>query len=370
MWSERATPSILDIGTATPPYRCTAEETVAIARQVFAGQPATIGFVERVVRGSQIDCRQTVIADYGLPREQRTFFPKTPDLRPEPGTARRNEVFHREASALALAACARLELPGWQPRVTHVLTASCTGFSAPGFDIALVRKLGLSPHVQRTHVGFMGCYAGFTTLKLARQICRAEPSALVLIVHVELCSLHVRFSPEPDTLVANCIFGDGAGAALVGMGGNPDLAGQTPLAMLGAHSTLLPEGDSDMTWNIGDHGFRMTLSPRVPHLVSKYLPTAFHELLQALAIPREAIRHWAVHPGGVAILDHAAKALQLAPDDLAVARRLLREHGNMSSATLWFLLDRLRRAPGGILYACGFGPGLTLESAAFSSAGG
>jgi predicted naringenin-chalcone synthase len=323
-----------------------------------------MAFAERVIEGSEIDCRHTVVADFGLPLEQRTFFGRSQDFRPEPTTARRNQIFEREAAVLALEACRALSPEPWQSRVTHLLTASCTGFSAPGFDVTLARTLGLSPRVQRTHVGFMGCFAGFSTLRLASQICAADPSALVLIAHVELCSLHIRLGNDPEAVVANCIFSDGAAAALVGTSRQDGLGQHPPLTLVGAGSFLLPEGDGDMTWSIGDYGFRMTLSPRVPHLLSKYLPAALETLLQENGVPRDSVRHWAVHPGGAAIVRHAERALGLASTDLALARELLRSHGNMSSATLWFLLDRIRREPvPGVVYGCGFGPGLTLESA-------
>jgi predicted naringenin-chalcone synthase len=369
MRSSESSPRILDIGTAVPPHRCTRRETLEFARQVLAGDPRTIAFVERVLEGSQIDCRHTVVEDYGLPLEERTFFSRSPDGRPLPGTAKRNQIFEREAPVLALAACRAMSPAPWQAQVTHLVTASCTGFSAPGFDVTLARSLGLSPRVQRTHVGFMGCFAGFSTLRLARQICAADPSALVLIVHVELCSLHIRLDSDPEVLVANCIFSDGAAAALVGASRQDGFGQHPPLALLGDGSFLLPEGESDMTWSIGDHGFRMTLSPRVPHLLSKHLPTAFATLLQEYGVPRDSIRHWAIHPGGAAIVRHAERALGLASGELTLARDLLRSHGNMSSATLWFLLDRIRREPvPGVVYGCGFGPGLTLESALLSKA--
>ena len=370
MQPSASTPRILDIGTAVPSHRCTRTQSLELARQIFAGDPRTVAFAERVIEGSEIDCRHTVVPDYDLPLEQRTFFGRSPDFRPEPSTERRNQIFELEAGRLALEACRAMTPAPWQSRVTHLVTASCTGFTAPGFDVTLLRTLGLSPRVERTHVGFMGCFSGFSTLRLARTICAADPSALVLIVHVELCSLHVRLSNDPEIVVANCIFSDGAAAALVGSSRHEDLAQQPQLTLVGAGSFLLPEGDSDMTWSIGDFGFHMRLSARVPHLLAKYLPVSFQTLLQETGVPRDAIRHWAVHPGGAAILRNAEPALGLAPGGLALARELLRSHGNMSSTTLWFLLDRIRHEPApGVVYGCGFGPGLTLESALLTHAG-
>jgi len=364
-------PRILATATSLPPHICTREQSIAIARQVFHDQPEPLAFIERLLMASGIEKRHTVIADYGRPMEERTFFPRTPDFRPEPTTRTRNDLYGREAKRLALQACEALGGTTWQERVTHLVTASCTGFAAPGYDIALVRALGLSPRVHRTHVGFMGCYAGFSTLKLAHAICTAEPAALVLIVHVELCSLHVHFSADAETLIANSLFADGVAAALVGGDGHRELGQGTALTLRGSGAFLLPSGEEDMTWTIGDDGFHMTLSPRVPHLLRKHLPTAFTTLLRELSAEREQIRHWAIHPGGPAILDQAVGALGLEESDVAISRDVLRTCGNMSSATLWFLLDRVRReGRPGLVYACGFGPGLTLESALLEHPGG
>ena len=357
-------PRVLAIATVLPPHVCTRDQSVAIARQVFHDQPEPLAFVERLIMASGIEKRHTVIADYGRPMEERTFFPRTRDFRPEPTTQARNDLFGREAKVLALQDCEALGGSQWRERVTHLVTASCTGFAAPGFDIHLVRALGLSPRVHRTHVGFMGCYAGFSTLKLAHAICKADPAALVLIVHVELCSLHVHFRTDAETLIANSLFADGVAAALIGGDGHLELGQGTALAIRGSGAFLLPTGEEDMTWTIGDHGFHMTLSPRVPHLLRKHLPAAFTTLLEELGAEREQIRHWAIHPGGPAVLEKAVQALGIEESAVAIPRDVLRTCGNMSSATLWFLLDRVRLEPQpGLVYACGFGPGLTLESA-------
>lgn len=362
---------VLAIATAVPAHVCTQEQSIRIAGQVFADQPEARSLVERLIRASGIDKRHTVLADYAQAPAERTFFAATPDFRPEPGTRTRNEVFIREAGTLALRCCESLPPSPWRGRVTHLVTASCTGFSAPGFDVALARDLALSPRIRRTQVGFMGCYAGFTTLELADTICRADPSALVLVVHVELCSLHVHFEADANALIADSLFADGAAAALIGGERHVALAdGEPRLSMLGSGAFLLPDGQEDMTWTIGDRGFDMALSPRVPHLLHKHLGPAFAALLDSVGVGRDDIRHWAIHPGGPAILDRAKTALGIDEAAIAPARALLAQYGNMSSATIWFLLDRIRRMPQpGVVYACGFGPGLTLESALLSHAG-
>lgn len=365
-----AGPRVLAIATAVPEHVCSQEESIRIANAVFASDPDARALAERLILASGVLRRHTVLADYGRAPSERTFFAPTPDFRPEPGTQVRNQVFAREAPLLAARACQSLPAADWRGRVTHLLTASCTGFVAPGFDVSLARTLGLTPRAHRVHVGFMGCYAGFTTLKMAEAICRADPTALVLIVHVELCSLHVHFSPDTDVLIANVLFADGAAAALVGGAGHAAMADGPALGLVGCAAFLLPNGEQDMVWTLGDRGFAMTLSPRVPHLLRAHLPPALSALLDQLDLRREQIRHWAIHPGGPAILDQARKALAIAESDLAPSREVLAHYGNMSSSTLWFLLDRIRKQPrAGLVYACGFGPGLTLESAVLSHPG-
>ena len=355
---------VLAIATVVPPYVCSRARSVAIAKQVFAGQPEALALATRLFAASGIERRYSVLADFDPTTNRRSLFAHTADWRPEPSTFMRNELYRKEAPGLARRACEGLANSDWTGRVTHLITASCTGFSAPGFDIDLARDLGLSPRLHRSHIGFMGCYAGFSTLKLARLICQAEPEALVLIVHVELCSLHVRFCPDAENLVANALFADGVAAALVGGKRHENLGSGPPLAILGAGAFLLPGSADDMTWAIGDLGFRMTISPRVPHLLRAHLPAAHAALLDETKVERARMRHYAVHPGGPAILDAALQALGIGESDVAVSREVLRDYGNMSSATLWFLLERIRRRPqAGLVYACGFGPGLTLESA-------
>jgi predicted naringenin-chalcone synthase len=355
---------IEDIETVVPPYSYTQKEAAVLCERILAHDPEALEFTRRLLPGTGIDKRHSVIADYQRPPDQRVLLAPTPDFRPEPSTAARGKVFSVEAPALALQACRGLlaRVPA-APRVTHLLTASCTGLEAPGFDVALVRELGLPLDVQRVHVGFMGCFAGFSTLKLAHAICQADPTARVLIVHVELCSLHVHFGPDRDELVASCLFADGISAALVSA--TPPRPGDgLRLRLGGATSWLVPDSEAEMGWRIGDDGFHMSLSARVPFLLRRHLPGVFGHLLDRHHLSRAQIRHWAIHPGGPAILAKACEALQLDDDQVRASREVLREYGNMSSATLWFLLDRVRRrTEPGWIFSCGFGPGLTVEAA-------
>ena len=236
---------------------------------------------------------------------------------------------------------------------------SCTGFAAPGFDIALINELGLPPTLHRTHVGFMGCHGALNGLRVANAFAAADPAARVLVCSVELCSLHYHYGWDPPKVVANALFADGSGA-LVGAAEGP--AGAWRLTASG--SCLIPEAADAMTWTIGDHGFGMTLSKRIPELIGDRLRPWLDDWLAARGHSVAGIKSWAVHPGGPKILDAVAATLGLPADAVWASREVLAEYGNMSSATVLFILKRLRerRAPGPCV-ALGFGPGLNVEVA-------
>lgn len=243
--------------------------------------------------------------------------------------------------------------------ITHLVTASCTGFSSPGVDTELVVQLGLSPGVQRTHLGFMGCHAAINALRAASAFVRAEPSSRVLVCCVELCTLHFDASGRPDGMVANALFADGAASCVVGRA-ERSVSPRPELRATG--SLLAPDSRDAMTWRISDHGFPMTLSARVPDLIASHLRRWLGEWLATLGRSREEIRGWGVHPGGPRILDAAEDALGLSRGGLVESREVLRAHGNMSSPTVLFILDRLITAGKLPAVVLAFGPGLTIEA--------
>ena len=244
--------------------------------------------------------------------------------------------------------------------ITHLVTASCTGFAAPGFDIQLIQSLNLSPSVARTHLGFMGCHAALNALRIAAAFVQADPQARALVCAVELCSLHFAYSSDPQQIVANSLFADGAAAAVVG----GSTAEPAPWQILASTSWVLPDTLDVMTWTVGDAGFRMTLSPRLPSLICEHLPRLLPPWLNSQGLSISDIRGWAVHPGGPRVLDAVAETLHLPPDALSSSCAVLAQHGNMSSPTVLFILRELQRAalPGPTLVLA-FGPGLTIEAA-------
>ncbi len=248
--------------------------------------------------------------------------------------------------------------------ITHLVTVSCTGFAAPGFDLALIKDLGLDPAVGRTHVGFMGCHGALNGLRVARAFAGADPSARVLLCAAELCSLHFRFGWNADLAVTNALFADGA-AALVGAADPGDEPGPWHVAANGSY--LMPGTEAAMTWTIGDHGFEMTLDPRVAHQIGEHLRPWLRGWLAGHGLEVESVASWAIHPGGPRILDAVGEALGLDGGATADSRAVLSSCGNMSSPTVLFILERLRGRPGALpCVALAFGPGLAVEAALFA----
>lgn len=273
-----------------------------------------------------------------------------------PPTSARMALYEQLAPELAMRAIARLDR--FEPKaITHIVVASCTGFTAPGIDQILADRLGLPSTVERTLIGFMGCYAAVTALKSAMHIGRSEPLARVLVVTVELSSLHLRAVDEPEALLAMLQFGDGAAAAIVANDG-PGLAIERPFA------TALPDSGELIRWRIGDTGFEMHLSGAVPGRIGKALADPG---LRATLTGGAAVDAWAVHAGGRSILDAVEHGLGLDPDALAVSREVLRAFGNMSSATLMFALAGFIGRPVEQGVALAFGPGLASEGFRFRS---
>ncbi len=287
------------------------------------------------------------------------------------GTGDRNKLYRKEAGKLFIEAAkgvinsGAIESAG---SITHLVTISCTGFYAPGQDFDLIRNFQLSPDVERYHLGFMGCYAAISGLRLAARICESDPEACVLVISGELCTLHFQGGTSIDELISGSVFADGAAAAIVS-GSAPR---QGPALRLDGFTTFLAnEGDKDMDWTIGDTGFDMVLSSRIPDLISDNLQDLFKLLQKRLGVDQNRVDKWAVHPGGRAILDKLQKELNLDKSRLEVSRSVLAEYGNMSSATILFVLKRIMEQSASgqqaeQVLSMAFGPGLTVETALMS----
>lgn len=364
--------SILSIGTAVPTARLQQSET----RDLFASQPGVDRLTSRLIGAafdqSAIENRYSVIGSADA--RSSTFVDERGHIL-SPTTGERNAIYRRDAPGLSAAAAREaLQRSGYEAdAVTHVITASCTGFFAPGPDFLLVKALGIRPDAERYHIGFMGCAAAFPALRTATHICDAQPGSVVLVVCTELCSIHIRASSDPEQIVASAVFGDGAAAAIVSSA-EPKTDG--PVLEVGEFTTAVTsEGEHDMDWTIGDKGFEMRLSAEVPRIIGREIAEVVESMLGAGCDPLTDVDGWAVHPGGRSVLDRVQSGIGLPNDAMSHSRAVLRDYGNMSSATILFILQRLMtddapginpRKPGSKIAGLCFGPGLTVETAIFT----
>jgi alpha-pyrone synthase len=342
------------IATATPPHDVHTA-FVAYASSMMQDDHAR-SLLKVMQRRSSIEHRYSFIQAEGelAPNslDGRDLF-KTGSF---PSTAKRMECFETFAPLLMRCALDRLALTLEERRsVRHVIVTCCTGLYAPGLDFAAIEHLGLDPGTERTIVGFMGCYAAINGLKLARHIVRSEPDASVLMINLELCSLHLQETQDLEKVLSFLPFADGCAASLIRLD-------EHGFALDSFRAVSIPDTRDLILWRIGDLGFDMVLSGRIPVELKKSMREHAKEL-----DPDGKMDLWAVHPGGRTILNAVGEGLELAPEKLAPSRSVLRRFGNMSSATVMFVLhDMMREAePGQRGCAMSFGPGLTAETMNF-----
>jgi predicted naringenin-chalcone synthase len=352
-----------DVELAVPEHRYSQSEALEIMDRLHPFEGAAARKRRRIYENSGIEFRHSVFSEFKESVPEHALFRSSDGTVVEPSTADRNDLYVKEARRLSRSAVERLlerheQLAG---SITHLITVSCTGFSAPGFDFYLVKDLGLPADVDRFHLGFMGCFAAFPALKLAKSICAADPEATCLIVNVELCSLHLQFKEDTDIVVANALFSDGVSAAVVSSRPLPGTNRRLRLDAFRSHT--IPESEDDMAWTIGNTGFDMRLSAYVPRFIERDIGSILNGLLAHEGHSQSDIDIWAVHPGGRAILERVATALAIPTEKLQHSYDVLREFGNMSSVTIMFVLKRILESTAtGRIFATAFGPGLTVES--------
>jgi alpha-pyrone synthase len=317
---------------------------------------------ERLASRSQIRHRWSCLAPAAPGSNEKLDADGFYTLGSFPSTGTRMQRYERDAPLLAAKAVDRLGLGEAAQRITHLIVTSCTGLSAPGIDFEVMRRCNLSPSIERNFLGFMGCNAAINALKLARHIVRSTPDAKVVVVCIELCTLHLQESADIERLLTFLLFADGCAAALIS-------AEPSGFALDGFHVEVMPEAAGHITWTIRDCGFDMLLSGEVPAAIGATLRSGSDRVLSG-ASPSE-IALWAVHPGGRTVLDAVEVAFALEPSALAIPRAVLRDYGNMSSPTVLFVLEAMMREkppPGARGCAMAFGPGLTTETMLFSAA--
>jgi alkylresorcinol/alkylpyrone synthase len=356
--SRRRYPRIVSLGTAAPSHLITQDHVLAFAKSRLLGEgweddpalSATARQMEHLFAASRVECRQSSV-------DLSDYYANTPSTGQRMATYRAEaHELGRQAIAASLAAASRTP-----EDVTDLTIVSCTGYSAPGLDITLARAMGMRGDVRRTLVGHMGCYGALVGLRRCTDALLARPDATAMLLSVELSALHFAPTLNLDMLLSFALFGDAAAAALLSM---DDAAGGPQI--VDARSEADFATADQMSWTIGDTGFMMGLSPRVPVTLRRVVRGAVDRLLEPHGLRVEDVAHWVVHPGGPSILEVVQERLTISDEQMEPSWTVLREHGNCSSATVLLILDELIRAkrpsPGewGVMLA--FGPGLTVES--------
>ncbi|MEM9850136.1 MAG: type III polyketide synthase [Bacteroidota bacterium] len=354
------------IGTANPKYKISQKQIADFMATTQGMDEAERRSLEILYRASGIQTRYSVLPDYGKQDfEQYDFYPKTMDVEPFPSVGQRMKVYERAAPNLVKAAVGNA-LPEHYDRqkITHLISVSCTGMYAPGIDIELIEDFGLNTNIQRTAINFMGCYAAFNAIKAAYHIIRSQADAQVLVVAVELCSLHFQKHKNEDNLLANALFADGAAALLLS---NQTIAAQPNFELQQFYCELAFQGKQDMAWSINDFGFEMKLSAMIPDFIRAGIAQLSHNLLSDMQLSVEDIDYFAIHPGGRRILRVIEEELAFPKSKNQFAYEVLKNYGNMSSPTILFVLQKLQASlaaedEGKKVLSFAFGPGLTLES--------
>jgi alpha-pyrone synthase len=357
--------AITAIGTANPKYKRHQQETVELICAGIQLKKAEKRLLKSLYKSTGIDYRHSVLSDYCSEPGEFTFFPNNPAA-PFPKTSERMKIYKDNALPLALTAidnCLASLTDFDKETITHLITVSCTGMYAPGVDIEIVQTLNLNSNTQRTAINFMGCYGAFNGLKVADAICRANTTAKVLIVCIELCTIHFQNSTSMDSLISNAIFADGAAAVLV----EADYEDKNSFCLQAFHCDLLPQTSKDMAWHIADSGFDIVLSSYIPDVIEKGIAAFTQRLLAQNKFTPADIDIYAIHPGGIKILQACEKALKIRYKKNKYAYQVLKNYGNMSSATVLFVLKAIlddidKHDHQKTVFSCAFGPGLTLES--------
>jgi alpha-pyrone synthase len=363
-------PCIYSIGTALPKNKI-AQST---HRDILLASPA-IGRkqklqIRKIYSRTGIEYRHSVLEEFGRPENEDNvlFFPS--DQERMTPVSKRMQVYEECAADLCTIAIneAISKMKDFDKSlITHMVTFSCTGMYAPGMDIQLVERLGLNKNVERTCINFMGCYAAINAMKSAYYIAKSSPDAVVLIVGLELCTLHYQKNETQDQIVANAIFADGSAAAIISAA-DLQTKGDTPaFSLQNFYAEFESSGKEEMAWRIGDSGFDLKLSAYVPDIIEKNINMMMEKIFKRAGITQQDIDFYALHPGGISILEACEKALGISKEQNEFSYQILKDCGNMSSVTILFVLKKYmeqltKEDKGKKLLAYAFGPGLTMES--------
>jgi predicted naringenin-chalcone synthase len=357
---------IISIGTAVPKNRSKQTAILEFMHAAYSNETASRK-LNILFNNSGIEERYSVLPDFDKSRNEHVFFNGIPS---KANVENRISVFKERALPLALEAIhesfRKIDTTIEDYGVTHLITVTCTGLSAPGIDAEIIEQLKLPNDIYRTSVNFLGCNAAFHALKIADMICKTSPDAKVLIVCVELCTLHFQPKHNNDNLLSNTIFGDGAAAVL--MSSSDVYKENQGLTIEGFYSVLLSKGKDLMGWNISPVNFEMILDAGIPDFIGSEIKVIIDKAIKKFSLTHETIDHWAIHPGGKKIVDTIKKQLTLTDESSQPSYKILNEYGNMSSPTILFVLNELMQnncSKGEHIFSMGFGPGLSIETALF-----
>jgi len=361
------------IGTSNPDNKFAQSQILNFMQSAHQLSGDNARRLQKLYQASGIKFRHSVIDDFDKHTGNFTFFGNDTGLTPFPTTQQRGQLYQNTALNICLEAIknATKNLENFDIKsITHLITVSCTGMYAPGLDVEIVEELNLNPSVERTCINFMGCYGAFNALKMANYICIAQPDATVLVVSVELCTLHFQKENTLDNWLSNSLFADGAAAVVVQ---HKNLATKKIFEIKGFYSQLVSKARSQMAWTIGNHGYQMQLSNQVAKQIKAEIKNVAMVLLNKLNLVLADVGQFAIHPGGRRILEVCDEVFNLETHQNQHAYKVLRDYGNMSSASILFVLHELsntliaqNKSENVLSFA--FGPGLTFESILFNYA--
>ncbi|MEO6136293.1 MAG: type III polyketide synthase [Ginsengibacter sp.] len=355
---------IVSISTEVPAYKHQQQDILKFMQNVYALTEIEKRKLRFLYHQSAIDKRYSVIPDYSLDANAWEFYPATENLQPFPDMELRMKWYSRTAPELSVNAIEKcIDEKINKQEITHLITVSCTGMSAPGLDLQIMEAMDLPLNIVRTSVNFMGCYAAIHGMKLADAFCKSDDNAKVLVVCTELCTLHFQKENTMDNLASSLLFGDGAAAFLM----VSDTSKLDGFKVKSFYSEVGFNGKDHMSWQLSSTGFLMTLSGYVPDLIEQDFGNLLNRALEKAEMQEEEISHWCIHPGGKRILNSIEKANNIQHDDLRYSYKVLKEYGNMSSPTILFVLKEIinslaEKKSGVNIFGAAFGPGLTMET--------
>ena len=357
---------IISIATEVPSFKHEQNAIFEFADAIYSKDPTESRKLNFLYKHSGISTRYSVIPDYGMPPADRKFYSSSPDLEPFPNLEKRMQWYADNAGDLSIKAiekCINGKIN--KADITHLITVSCTGMSAPGLDIEIMEKMELMRNIFRTSVNFMGCYAAIHALKLADAICRSDEKANVIIVCTEFCTLHFQKEISIDNITSTLLFADGCAAVLM----QPETSSWKGISIKSFFSDVAFKGKTHMSWTLSSTGFLMTLSGYVPDLLKEDFNGLAEKALQHASANKDDITHWCIHPGGKKILEAIEKSMHLPTESLRYSYETLNDYGNMSSATILFVLKKIldellsnNEPKPAKIFGAAFGPGLTMET--------